>query len=121
MEVALHNLRLFLCASQVTADVRDQLILIGRTPTPDRVALDVLVEEFVGIELGAVPGQEEQPESAGLVRHPSLDGSRPVCRVPVQDQERLPPHLPNHALQEHQSAGQKRLVGYRREQDRLHQ
>ena len=77
------------------------MAMVSRATATDRVGLDVLVEEFVGIELRAIPRQVENPNLAGLLRQPSFHDGRPVRRMPVDDQERIASDLPNKAREEH--------------------
>jgi len=70
MKVVSHNLWLLLRASQAGSHGADHRLLLLQPLATDRVALDVLVEQFVGIPLGAVARQVEQPKFLRVTGHP---------------------------------------------------
>ena len=102
MKVTLHNLRLALCAPQVGADPVDHLPLVARSTATHSVALDILVEKFVGVEFGTVTRQVEQPQMIAVLGHPMFHGRRPMHRVAIDNQDRLASDLPHQATEERQ-------------------
>lgn len=57
---------------------------LGRWPTA--FLLDVMVEEFVGVEIGAVGWQQDQAVFFGLLRQPTLHRARLLYRMGVHNQ-----------------------------------
>ena len=62
------DVRLFLPTVKRGAHGTDELGLVGRTALAQSVGLDVLVEQFVGVELRAVPGNELAHSDAAVHR-----------------------------------------------------
>lgn len=100
MEVAPDLLRSVLGAPEEAADVADQLPLGPWALTPHGVGLDVLVEEFVRVELGAVAGQEVEPDPSRPAPHPACHGLGDMHGVPIHDHEDLPVSLAHEPVQE---------------------
>ena len=66
LEEIANNLRLLLTAMQMTTHGFDHLRFVGRPTFAQRIGLHVLVEQFVGIELGAISGQPDQAKFVGV-------------------------------------------------------
>ena len=62
MEIAPHLGRLFLGAAQMNAQRSHNVRLVLATLAA-RVRLDVLVQQLVRVQFGAVPGQKEQRDA----------------------------------------------------------
>ena len=99
-EVARDLVGLALCAPEETAHVTHQLGRAAGSLASHRVGFEVLIEQLIGIELGAVAGQEEEPQPSFLPFHPACDIPRAVDWVTVHDHEDLPASLPFQASQE---------------------
>lgn len=91
VEVAFDLLRPSLSAPEIASYVSHELPLVARTLASHRVGLDVLVEEFVRIEVRAVAGQEEQAEARVMTPHPPLDLGGHVHGMLVDDEKYLAP------------------------------
>lgn len=65
--------------------------------TPDRVGLDVLVEEFIGVEFRTVAVQEEQPHLVPMAPHPALHPRCHMYGMLVDDQKDRAPRMANQA------------------------
>ena len=66
------------------------------------VRLDVLVQQLVGVQFGAVAGEKSQRHAALVRRQPALHPFPVMHRVTVQDQEHLSFHRTQQAAQERQ-------------------
>ena len=86
LEKAANDMRLALAATQVSAHGMDQFGAGAWTMVAD-ICFDVVVEQLVGIELGAVAWQEVEPNPAVGMGEPSLDRPRLVHRMAVDDEE----------------------------------
>lgn len=62
--------------------------------------LDVGVEQFVGVEFGAVAGHQMQFDPVGILGPPGVDGLAAVDRVPVGDHVDLASGLGGEPVQE---------------------
>ncbi|KVQ03688.1 hypothetical protein WJ95_23915 [Burkholderia ubonensis] len=71
---------------QVPADRADHVRLTGRSVLAQRVRLDVLIEQFVRIQFGAVARQADQSQALRVLRDEFLDGGGPMHRMSVNDQ-----------------------------------
>lgn len=99
-EVALDLLRPALRAPEEAPHVAHQFKLSAGAPAADGVGLEVLVKQLIGIELGAVARQEEEPDMPLPALHPAGDSPGEMDRVTVRDHEDLPASLPSQALKE---------------------
>jgi hypothetical protein len=79
-------------------DRAEHLPLIPGPAAPEGVGLDIAVEEIIRVELGAVAGEQEQPEPIGPLRHPALDRNRQVHGVSIDDEEHQAPRVTEEAL-----------------------
>ena len=84
-----NDLRLLLAAMEMAAQAGDHLRLVGRSTLAQGVGLDVLVEQLVGVQFGAVAGQPDQAQSLGVFSDELLRRRRPMHRVPIHDQVEL--------------------------------
>jgi hypothetical protein len=57
LEEIANDLRLSLAAAQMTAHGSHQLVAVAGTALPQAIGLDALIEQFIGVELRAVPRQ----------------------------------------------------------------
>lgn len=67
MKVLSDEMRLALAAAKIAPKTPEHLVLVSGTPATDRVALDVLIEELIGIQLRAVAWQIKQPDTSGVI------------------------------------------------------
>lgn len=51
LKVAANNVRLVLGAAKIAPNIGDHLRLIGRPPAAERIALDVLVQQLIRIQI----------------------------------------------------------------------
>ena len=94
------DLRLLLSAAQVVADPGHQFSAIGGATLAETIGLDILVEEFIWVELRAVTRQPDQAQS-GLVGGDEVAGhDRAMHRVAIHDQIQLPCRLLKQATHE---------------------
>ena len=73
-----NDLRLLLAAMEMAAQAGDHLRLVGRSTLAQGVGLDVLVEQLVGVQFGAVAGQPDQAQSLGVFSDELLRRRRPI-------------------------------------------
>lgn len=100
LEQVADRMGLFLPTMQVPTDRADHFCLAGRSAFAERIGLDVLVKQFVRIQLGTVTGQADQSQAARVVRHELLDGNGSMYRMSVDDQIDLARGLLEQALHE---------------------
>src|SRR3989304_4748777 len=79
--------------AQIGSDAPDQFGLVDRSASADGVGLDVLIQEFVRIQLRAVARKEEHPNLRRTAREPAGYRSGPVARLTNHDQENPMPYL----------------------------
>ena len=98
-KIAFHDVGLLLRAAEIRADVGDHLgLMAGATPAQG-VALDVLVEKFVRVQLRTVARKKEEVDVTATFLNPALHLLRLVHRMAVGDQEDLSPRMPQQSLQ----------------------
>ena len=68
-----HEVRHLLGAPDIAADVRPEILGVDRRPASHRVALDVLAQQLVGVQLRGVAGEEEESETAAIPGEPGLN------------------------------------------------
>src|SRR3989304_8097514 len=73
--------------AQIGSDAPDQFGLVDRTAAADGVGLDVLIQEFVRIQLRAVARKEEQPNLQRTAREPAGYRSGTVDRMTIYDEK----------------------------------
>src|SRR5712692_1806067 len=79
--------RLLLASMQMAPHGRHQFAAVGRSTLTERIGLDVLIEQFVRIQLRAVPGHENQPQSVVVIRDKTLRGRGTMHGVAVEDRK----------------------------------
>ena len=99
VEVALYFLRPMLSAPEKSSDVACQLPLCPRALPPNGVGFDILIEQFVRVELRAVSRKKVNSDSPGMP-YPTYNILRKMDRVPVDNQKDFARMLPGKALQE---------------------
>src|SRR4030067_1043118 len=87
---------------QMGSDAPDQFGLVDRSAAADGVGLDVLIQEFVRIQLRAVARKEEHPNLRRTAREPAGYRSGPVDRMTIHDEKKPTLHLAHHASEEEQ-------------------
>jgi hypothetical protein len=87
LEVALDVGRAALAALELGPEGPDHLRLVPGPLPAQGVALDVLVQVPIGVQLRAVGRQEEQPDLRGARGQPGPHDLRPVHRVAIHDEE----------------------------------
>ena len=100
VEILLNNRGPSLAAPQVAPDIFDQLSLVLCPASADGVALDVLVQKFVGIQFRAVPRQKKQTDGFLALFDPIKNNSGAMYRVSINNQEYRTFILPDQAAQE---------------------
>lgn len=98
-EIASHFVWSVLGTPKEPSDVAYHFPLIPRTLPPYRVGLDVLVEQFVRVELRTVSGQEVNSELS-VPSYPLYRFLRNMNGVPVDDQKDPARVLPDKTFQE---------------------
>jgi len=88
-----------LSAPEESSDVACQLPLCPRSLPPYSVGLDILIEQFVRVELGTVSWKKVNPDSPGMP-YPAYNLLRKMNRMPVDNQKDFARMLPDEALQE---------------------
>lgn len=109
---------LLLPAVQVAAHGLDHFALVGRAALAQRIGLDILIEQLVRVELGAIARQQYQAQLRRVGLHKALDDARLVNRMAVHDQTDLARDLleqsaqklneqrrPEFALEDHKGQG----------------
>ena len=84
---------------QVTSHVSHHLRFVARTPPPDRVGLDVLIEQLVRIEIRAVAGQEHEANLPPMACHPLFDAMGRVDRMLVNDEKDFAARPRSHGIE----------------------
>ena len=97
-EVGSHFFGSTLGAPQVTSHVYHHLRFVAGAPPPNGVGLDVLIEQLVRIEIGAVAGQEEKTNLPSMAGQPSFYSDGFMDRVFVDDKKDFASSLPRKPL-----------------------
>ena len=107
------DVRFALAAPEVASDFAHQLCVITRPLTAQSIAFDILVEQFIRVQLRTITGQEDQPNPLLIVLDPVFHLVRAVDRVTVNNEidsaitlaeqapEKLQENLGSEALLEH--------------------
>jgi len=95
VEVGLHNGGLPLRAPEVATEIVHHLPFVERPSATQSVGLHVLVEKFIGVQLGTVARQEKHADPGVVLLQPARHGSCLVDRVTIHDEEDPSFHLPN--------------------------
>ena len=113
VKVLLDDPRLTLTTPKKASHIRNELLLIVSTLTSHGIALYVLIEHLVRIQLRTVSREEEQPHLFPLSGSPRLHLGTPVDRMTIEDQkhhalaladqapEEIDQHFAREALLEH--------------------
>ena len=97
------DMRLLLSAGSVATNPGHQFSAIGRATLAEAIGFDVLVEEFIGVELRTVTQQPNQAQSGLVGGNEVADHDRAMHRVAIHDQMQLAGRLleqPTHELHE---------------------
>ena len=86
-KVPTNNLWSALSTPEIASDIFQHLCFILGPAFAHRVALHILIEEFIRIQFGAVSRQEEHLDRIDVGKKPARDFSGPVYWMPVRDQE----------------------------------
>ena len=86
LKQVLDKRRLLLAPMQMAADGGDHLGSVGWPALAQGVGLDVLVEQFIGVELWAVAGQDDQAQSFRVGSHKALGKTGAMHRMAVHNQ-----------------------------------
>lgn len=98
-EVALYFLRPMLSAPKKSSDVAYQLRLSPWALPPYGVGLDILIEQFVRVEMRTVSRKEINPDSPGML-YPTYHRLRKMNGVTVDNQKDLAWVLPDETFHE---------------------
>jgi hypothetical protein len=88
-------------APQVTPHVSHHLPLVVRTPPPCRVGLDILIEQFVWVEIRAVARQKKETNLLPVACQPSLHAPGHMHRMLADDEKNFAFRMTDQPLQEH--------------------
>lgn len=94
LEVVHHNLRSALTPAKIAGDVFTHRFYVGRPAAAHRVALDVLIQILVGIQVRAVSRKIKQSYPSSFRSQPLLHRSRPVDGMTIHDEINPAWHLP---------------------------
>lgn len=86
MKQVLDHLRLFLAPIQMAAHGGHEFGPIGRPAFAEPVGLDVLIQQFIGVQFRAVARHPNEPQPLLVLVHKVLGGAGSMCRMPVHDQ-----------------------------------
>ena len=73
LKVFSDDVRLTLATTKVSSRVFGQLVLVAWAPSPERIALDILVQHLVRIELWTVARQKEKTNARSIALQPPVD------------------------------------------------
>ena len=90
LEQVLDKRRLLLAPMQMAADGGDHLGSVGWPALAHGVGLDVLVEQFIGVKLWAVAGQDDQAQSFRVGSHKALGKAERCTGCPSTIRYSLP-------------------------------
>jgi hypothetical protein len=77
---------LTLPTTQIPVQLIAELTRRSRTSPTRGVRLDIVVQQFNGVQFWAVAGQEVQLDAVGMAPNPGADQLGPVYRMPIHDQ-----------------------------------
>jgi hypothetical protein len=107
LEQVANDVGLLLSPMEMPADRGHHLGAILRTTLPQRVGLDVVVEQFIGIELRAVARELNQTDLVSVGGDKVLRDARAMHGIPVDNEIDLAARLlpkPAHEVDEHRRA-----------------
>ena len=93
-------MRLLLDRSQVRHDLLPEVVTPSGRFARIHSRLQIAIQEFIGVELRRVAGQEEYFDLVPVLLKPSLDGFTVVDPQVVEDQEDLTPRILDQSLHE---------------------
>ena len=100
VKIPLDDPRLTLTTPKKASHIRNELLLIVSTLTSHGIALYVLIEHLVRIQLRTVSREEEQPHLFPLSGSPRLHLGTPVDRMTIEDQKHHALALADQPLEE---------------------
>ena len=104
---------IFLQITQPGDDGRFEVLFFCDEGPADAVVFDVVPDEFIGVELGAVRRQEEEPQFARECLEKLLNPFGPMGGMPVDDEKDFPAVAMEQTLEElHKEIGPHRLFGH---------
>jgi len=86
-EVRTDDIGSLLSAPQVRPNHLHQIFQIGRPLSSQCIALDVLVQKLIRIQLRTVRRKPEHFDRVSVLTQPALDSPRPVNGMAINDQE----------------------------------
>jgi hypothetical protein len=81
-----NDVRFALAAAEVAPDLAHQLRLVARALTTQGIAFDILIEQFIRVELRAIAGQEDQPNPGFIFLDPVFNPAGAMHRVTVNNE-----------------------------------
>src|SRR5271170_981620 len=96
--------------TEVSPDIADHFLSVQRTGSTDRVGLDILIEVFVGVELGTVAWQEIDAQLLTTGLEPAERSPGQMHRMVVDDQEDSAPVPTQESAQEFQEHGHRKTL-----------
>ena len=101
LEVSPYLLGSVLGTPQVTPHVSHHLPLVAWTPSPHGVALDILIEQFVWVEIRAVARQKKEVNLPPMACQPSLHTPGHMHWMLVDDEKDFASRMTDQPLQEY--------------------
>ena len=89
MKVRHHFFGLLLSLVQKGADGIDHLTLCVGASSAHGIGFDVLIQEFIGIQLGTVAGKVKQLDSPFLFFNPMFRFLRAMYRMPIHNNKQI--------------------------------
>jgi len=96
--------------TEVSPEIADHFLSVQRTGSTDRVGLDILIEVFVGVELGTVAWQEIDAQLLTTGLEPAERSPGQMHRMVVDDQEDSAPVPTQESAQEFQEHGHRKTL-----------
>lgn len=100
MEVFLDDVRFSLPAAEVTPGIGQQLLFVTGAAPAQGIGLDILVQQFIRIQLRTVTWQEKQTDPVFMNLQPIPNLSRPMHGMAIHNQKHPACILPYQATQE---------------------
>lgn len=85
----MHDVRLSLGASEVETNIANHLWLVLGSLATYGIGLDILIEQFVRIQLGTIVREKEQADVTPMSLDPPFDFARTMHRMTIYDQKDL--------------------------------
>ena len=86
LEIVGDDVRFALAAPEVAPDLAQQLYLITRALPPQSIAFDILIEQFVRVDLRTIAGKEKYPNPLFVFLNPVFHPTGAMDRVTVDDE-----------------------------------